>query len=215
MFKEPVFKARHSRSGKAVLPAIVLIIVMQILFLMAMIANRQSILSSDIIVVLETRPIDPRSLFRGDYVRLKYDINNLQLDELSGDRTFKINDTVYVVLEQNGPFWDAQGIYLQRPVLPESPANSPKKRRHVIRGVIKTVNNRHWSRDDKTVVDVTSLRVSYGIENYFVPEGEGLKLERPEPGDKVTLEVALDKDGRAAIKTLLLNGVAQYQEALF
>lgn len=192
---------------KSTLAAIIVIILIQSLLLIAMIINRQMVLLSENLVVLETRPIDPRSLFRGDYVRLNYEINNLQLDELSGDRVFKTNDTVYVMLEQHGDYWEARAIYLEK--------QQPKDNQSMIQGVVRQVVKRYWDNGNKTLTGITSLEVSYGIENYFVPEGEGLKLERPKQGDKVTLRIALDKDGHAAIKTLLLNGVAQYHETIF
>ena len=208
-------KLAHSLP-ETVLPGILLIILMQTLVLAAMIANRQNVLSSDTIVVLETKPIDPRSLFRGDYVRLDYDINELQLDELSGDQKFKKNDTVYVVLQQSGQYWNAEAIYSNKDnFFKNYPDKMQNKQYALIQGVVKHVINRQWDRNDKTASYVTSLRVSYGIENYFVPEGEGLKLERPEAGDKVTLEIALDDDGHAVIKTLLVNGIRQYEETLF
>lgn len=201
---------------KTVLPGILLIILIQTLLLAAMIANRQTILSSDTIVVLETKPIDPRSLFRGDYVRLNYDINELQLDELSGDRKFKKNDTVYVVLQQSGQYWKAEAIYSDKHNLFKNHAEIMQNKQYaLIQGVIKHVINRQQDRNDKTDNYVTSLGVSYGIENYFVPEGEGLKLERSETSDKVTLEIALDDDGHAVIKTLLVGGIRQYEETLF
>ena len=200
---------------KPVLPKILFILLIQTLLLVAMIASRQMILSSDTVVVLQTKPIDPRSLFRGDYVRLNYDINELQLDELSGDRIFKTNDTVYVVLQQSGQYWDARAIYLEKNNAFNSYEKQKNERKVLIQGVVQRVTNRQWDRNDKADISVTSLRVNYGIENYFVPEGEGLKLERPETNDKITLKIALDDDGHAVIKALLLNGVQQYEEALF
>ena len=200
---------------KPVLPRILFILLIQTLLLVAMIASRQMILSSDTVVILETKPIDPRSLFRGDYVRLNYDINELQLDELSGDLTFKTNDTVYVVLQQSGQYWDARAIYLEKNNALNSYKKQKNERKVLIQGVVKRVTNRQWDRNDKADTFVTSLRVNYGIENYFVPEGEGLKLERPDSNDKITLKVALDDDGHAVIKALLLNGIQQYEEALF
>jgi len=200
---------------KPVLPGILFILLVQTLLLVAMIASRQMILSSDTVVILQTKPIDPRSLFRGDYVRLNYDINELQLDELSGDRTFKTNDTVYVVLQQSGKYWDARAIYLEKNNALNSYEKQKNERQVVIQGVVQRVTNRQWNRIDKADTSVTSLRVNYGIENYFVPEGEGLKLERPETNDKITLKIALDDDGHAVIKELLLNGIQQYEEALF
>ena len=65
-------------------------------------------------------------------------------------------------------------------------------------------SKQQWNEDTKSHKEVSSLQINYGIENYFVPEGEGLKLERPKAGDKVTLEIALDGEGHAAIKSLLL-----------
>lgn len=187
---------------------IFLIILIQSSLLLAMIANRQTILSSDTIVILETRPIDPRSLFRGDYVRLNYEINELQLDKLSGDQSFKRNDTIYVVLQKQNLYWQAKAVFLEKP-------GSQNIHQVFILGVVRSVSNSKWDVNLKSHIETVSIDVSYGIENYFVPEGEGLKLERPKPGDKVTLEIALDDNGHAAIKSLLLNGVKQYEEALF
>ncbi|MCU7799988.1 MAG: GDYXXLXY domain-containing protein [gamma proteobacterium symbiont of Lucinoma myriamae] len=195
-------------SNKSLWIKIFLIILIQSSLLFAMIANRQAILSSDTIVVLETRPIDPRSLFRGDYIRLSYEINELQLDKLSGDQSFKRNDTVYVMLQKQGLYWQALAVFLEKP-------ETQNSQQIFILGVVKSVSNRKWDDNLHSNKMLVSIDVSYGIENYFVPEGEGLKLERPQPGDKVTLEVALDGEGHAAIKSLLLNGVKQYEEALF
>lgn len=188
------------KSPQFIFLRIVLIIFIQTMLLVIMVANRQLILSSDTVVVLETKPIDPRSLFRGDYVRLNYTINELKLDDISGDHVFKKNDIVYIVLQQADQYWSARAIYLKKKSVPED------KQYPLIQGIVKRV---------KSDTITTTLSVSYGIENYFVPEGEGLKFERPEPGDKVTLEIALDKDGKAVIKALLLNGIQQYEEALF
>jgi uncharacterized membrane-anchored protein len=59
------------------------------------------------------------------------------------------------------------------------------------------------------------LTVRYGIENYFVPEGEGRDLERPKPGEKVSTRVAVDRFGNAGIKAVLVNGQPRYTETLF
>jgi len=195
-------------SNKSLWVKIFIIILIQSSLLFAMIANRQAILSSDTIVILEIRPIDPRSLFRGDYVRLSYEINELQLDKLSGNQLFKRNDTVYVMLQKQGLYWQARAVFLEK-------TEAQSSQQIFIRGVVKSVRNRNQDDNPKSYKKTISINVSYGIENYFVPEGEGLKLERPQPGDKVTLEIALDEEGHAAIKSLLLNGVKQYEEALF
>ena len=57
--------------------------------------------------------------------------------------------------------------------------------------------------------------VSYGIESYFVPEGEGRELEDSRNAGRITVDVALGKDGTPAIKQLRLDGEPVYQEPLF
>jgi uncharacterized membrane-anchored protein len=57
--------------------------------------------------------------------------------------------------------------------------------------------------------------VRYGIENYFVPEGEGRALEQPEEDEEVTILVAVDRYGNAGIKAVLVNGEVRYEERLF
>src|SRR5258708_35456371 len=44
------------------------------------------------------------------------------------------------------------------------------------------------------------LQVRYGIESYFVPEGEGRKLESARNQRKLTIVAAVAPTGRAAIK---------------
>lgn len=62
---------------------------------------------------------------------------------------------------------------------------------------------------------VSQVRVKYGIENYFVPEGEGRAIERPSAGEKISIEVAVDRCGNAGIRAVLINGKPRYVERLF
>ena len=61
----------------------------------------------------------------------------------------------------------------------------------------------------------TSTRVNYGIESYFVPEGQGRRLEDLAREKKMAARVAVDGRGNAAIKGLIIEGVQQYEEPLF
>jgi len=60
-----------------------------------------------------------------------------------------------------------------------------------------------------------STRVTYGIESYFVPEGEGRRLEELAQQKKMAARVAVDGRGNAAIKGLIIDGVVQYEEPMF
>jgi uncharacterized membrane-anchored protein len=56
------------------------------------------------------------------------------------------------------------------------------------------------------------LTIRYGLENYFVPEGEGKTLEQARNQQKLRVVAAVLPSGRAAIKRLLLDGEPVYEE---
>ena len=60
-----------------------------------------------------------------------------------------------------------------------------------------------------------TLRITYGIEHYFVPEGEGRAIEQARNQDKVAIVAAVTPAGRAAIKRLVIDGKPVYDEPLF
>ena len=59
------------------------------------------------------------------------------------------------------------------------------------------------------------LQINYGIERYFVPQGEGREIEQARNQGKVSVVAAVTPAGRAAIKRLLLDGKPVYDEPLF
>ena len=83
------------------------------------------------------------------------------------------------------------------------------------RGEVKRVRDEIWNRETKKFEPVEEIRivVRYGIENYFVPEGEGRYLERGDIG-KVDIRVAVDTFGNVGIKAVLLNDEELYVESL-
>ncbi|MEW6645736.1 MAG: GDYXXLXY domain-containing protein [Pseudomonadota bacterium] len=183
---------------------LLLIIVIQTLVLAGMIAKRQWTLTTGTPVLLETRPIDPRSLFRGDYVTFNYAISRLRLDELDGDEVFQRHDTIYVVLEPGAPYWRPRAVFHELP--PGQVA---------LRGRVQYAGEQWWNPETGKTETLRHVGVRYGIEDYFVPEGEGRKLERPAADEVVALGVAVDRFGNGAIQSLLINGVERYRETLF
>jgi uncharacterized membrane-anchored protein len=171
------------------------VVTLQTLALVAMVAMKQWTLATGTPVLLETEPIDPRSLFRGDYVRLAYAISDLDHARFPGLEDFERHDEIYVLLRAAEPYWEPVSIHHLRPEVPAQ---------HVgIKGKVGYSSSRQE----------TSVR--YGIENYFVPEGEGRALERPAEGEEVSLLVAVDRAGNAGIKAVLVNGEVRYEERLF
>jgi len=182
--------------------AIVVAVLTLVLF--GMIGRKQWTLSTGRPVVLETQPVDPRSLFRGDYVRLNYTINTLDADQFPLPDV-KRGDVVYVTLKKGEPYWQPVGVSVKRP---DTDAV-------VIKGRVKRASKQRYNRQTGKYEKIGRLWVKYGIENYFVPEGKGRALERPAAGEKVSIEVAVDACGNSGIKAVLVNGQPRYVESLF
>lgn len=179
-----------------------IVALIQTLFLGGMVAAKQYTLSTGEQILLQTEPIDPRSLFRGDYVRLNYSINTLNPRVLAGDDTFERHDWVYVVLEPTGVYHSPVAVHHAKP--------EPEAGQVVIKGRVA-----YRMRADNA--GNGPLRLSYGIENYFVPEGTGRELElrwTDEQDKRVDIRVAVDAAGNAGIKAVLVNGEERYVETL-
>jgi len=132
-------------------------------------------------ILLKIIPVDPRDLFRGDYVILSYEISVLNTDALSYQgSSFKVGDNVYVLLNV-----DANKIGSLADIEKKRPDNGL-----FIKGVVKGA-------------ETNRLRVEYGIESYFVSEGKGKKTEKMRW--KIHTKVAVDRFGNAAIKSLVVD----------
>ncbi|HEY4345911.1 MAG TPA: GDYXXLXY domain-containing protein [Parvibaculum sp.] len=184
--------ARFGRFGSAV----IILVALQTLILMWMVWDRVSILRSHDVVTLKSEPVDPRDLFRGDYVTLAYGITRLPLTNMPGETGFDLGDTIYIELAAGVGTWNAVAIYHNYP--------TPGVGHKIIRG--RVVDQ---SRDPSTI------SVAYGIESYFVPEGEGRTLEEERNARNLSVDVALASDGEAAIKGIRIDGEPVYQEPLF
>ncbi len=176
----------------------------QLGLLALMVADRVQILREGTEVTLQTEPVDPRDLLRGDYVTLSYDISRLPAGALKDQRAGGGNPIVYVKLapDQNGIY---QAISVQaEPVAVESP-------QVLIRGRVASGTYCGATRDRFC----DSLLIRYDLESYFVPEGEGRKLEQARNQRKVIVVAAVAPSGRAAIKRLLVDGEPFYDEPWF
>jgi len=88
-----------------------LLILLQILILAGMIGYRHYWVETGEKIMLRVSPVDPRDLFRGDYVHLAYEISSLDLDRLSVKEVFRPREKVYVILEKEpDDTWKAAGI---------------------------------------------------------------------------------------------------------
>lgn len=175
----------HHR-GRIVMPAGV---GLQLVVLVGMIVLKAMPLWTGETILLRVVPIDPRDMFRGDYVALGYDFSRIPPEgtpELGKPRYDRHGDwqgkTVFVVLtpEEDGKHWRTSRITTQQPA-----GDTHQK---YLRGTIADWN-----------------RIQCGIESYYVQEGEGMKYEEAARERKLSAEVAVTPDGRAALRGLKIE----------
>ena len=120
----------------------------QIILLLAFIGVKENVLRSGATVLLQTVPVDPRSLLQGDFAILDYEI--AELPAWAADS--KTGDEFFVELIEGG-----DGVWRAGRYSPEKLDTD----RVFIKG---TVNSRG--------------RLDLGIGAYFIPEGTGRIIER-------------------------------------
>lgn len=173
-----------------------------------MVWDRIQLLRSGREVVLPVIPVDPRSLFRGDYVILSYEAQNLPVRLIPAAMLEARPSTFYVTLAKDGETWKPVGVSAQ----PE-PATAD-------RISLKGRPRGYWPRIAGAATTAQpgarepTMTVRYGIESYFVSEGKGRPLEASARERKLAAIVAVDSRGNAAIKGLVLDGQRVYDEPL-
>jgi uncharacterized membrane-anchored protein len=193
-------------TARKTLLALAAVALIQTAALAWMVLDRIQLLRSGREIVLPIVPVDPRDLFRGEYVRLDYPISRVPpgASPLRGnpdDAPVRRNDILYVVLEK-AEADDWRPVEISRTLRPQDNPN---------RIVLKA--RAQWDATNRfSSWDVG--RVRYGIESYFVREGEGPKLEALARDRKLAVLVTVDKAGNAAIKGLIIDGKLQYEEPL-
>jgi len=133
-------------------------------------------------VYLKTIPIDPRDLFMGDYVILNYEIK--QMPHQYRYRFY-----------QNKPIWVELDIKKDNIAQIEKIHETKPTKGLFLKGNVDDCymkNRRHYR-------DLVCNSIKYEIENYFVKEGTGRKLEK-DLQNGALVKVSIDKFGNAKIK---------------
>jgi len=177
---------------------LVLVALVQSAALFKMVYDRDRLLKNGREVMLSVRPLDPRDIFRGDYVTLGYDISSLKTSNLPEEKrassdAIERGGTAYVTLTPNpAGGWTVAGV---TPAYPAAVASGDI----VLKANVLSI----WRSTDTTDA-VLNLR--YGIETYFVPEGTGRALEDKVRSHKIEAIVAVDSSGEAALRGLVVDG---------
>ena len=156
-------------------------------------------------IVMPVIPVDPRSLFRGDYVILSYEAQRVPSGLIPIELYSKRPASFYVTLSKTADTW--------APIAVSATLGQPAGDQIVLQA---RTQRGYWPArpDEPNSKAGPVMLVRYGIESYFVPEGKGLALEAVAREKKLAAVVAVDAKGNAAIKGLMIDGRLQYEEPL-
>ena len=186
--------------------AAIVVAALQTAVLGYMVGERAWGLRSGVEVILETAPVDPRDFLRGDYVTLNYDISRVPVSTLvGGPPKESLNAQILSVRlkKQDDGYW---GIV-------ESSFGALDPKPDTV--VLKSLPVDYVSYGDPADALQAVISVDYGIERYYVPEGQGHDIEKARNDSRVAIAARVSSDGAAHIRTLLLDGKPVYEEPLY
>lgn len=178
--------------------AIAIVALVQTIALASMVYGRVALLRDGREIVAEVIPVDPRDLFRGDYVILGYAFGRNQVPVPEGTNQ---GDKVYVTVKETAPEqWEVVSTSADY-AHPADPSNV------VLKGIVDYVYQAQGEQPKASI--------RYGIESYFVPEGTGKELEEKVRDKKISAVLAVGSSGDVAIKALVVDGQRVHQEPWF
>ncbi|MGD0517507.1 MAG: GDYXXLXY domain-containing protein [Thermoguttaceae bacterium] len=160
-------------------------IILQLIVLVGMIAMRLAPILTGNTILLRVVPVDPRDIFRGDYVVLGYECSRIPAAGIAGLQSYHNYDfrdvqdqTVYVTLapESDGRHWRPEQYSTERP-----------KQGIYLRGKIQG-----W-------------QIQYGIESFYVQEGKGHDYENAVRNRKLSAKISVTAGGEAVLRDLVIE----------
>ena len=173
--------------------ALVATFAVQILLVGAMLFDRINTINNGQEVLLQSRFVDPRDVFRGHYVRLNLIAGEINKNLPGANEKFNYRDPIYVslTLGEKG-FWVAKSVHRQ---LPQDDSLV------ILEGVYQGKNN-------------NTLRVRFPFDRYFADKERALELENLHADQKLGVVLALNGKGGGVIKGITIDGKIIYDEPL-
>jgi uncharacterized membrane-anchored protein len=146
---------------------------LQMVVLSSMLAMHASTLWLGTVYYVHVQPVDPRDLFRGDYVTLSYAFSRVPSHVIRQNS----GTPVYVTLVPAGDGKHSiAGQYLSSPPAGGTP---------YLKGTVNEFG-----------------QAVYGIESFYVQEGKGRAYEDAVRSKRLTAEIAVTSSGQAALRHL-------------
>jgi uncharacterized membrane-anchored protein len=191
--------------GKKLIASALVLAVVQIGFLSWIIAGRAAILRNGKEVLLKVQPVDPRDLLRGDYISLNNNISRIPVKLIANipqGVSTSDDSSITVRLKKGGDgYWQPTAAWLGKAPVPASPDEADIAG-HVAAG---------W---DLGSPDAT-IAPDYGINRFYVPEGEGMAIQNDMRVRPFGIKLALSARGTAQIKALMDGDKTLFEEPLY
>ena len=165
-------------------PLLIATVALQLAVLLSMIAFQATPLITGETILVRVIPIDPRDMFRGDYVILSYEFNRVPPEGIEGlpQNLYQADDAV----------WRGQTVYVTMAPEPDG------VHWHATHYSIYPPDTGTYLRGELTAPGA----ISYGIDAFYVQEGTGLAYEEAIRDRALSAEIAVAPDGRATLVDL-------------
>ncbi len=157
---------------------LVFALVFQFVVLTGMVVSAAMPLLAGEEIKIKTIPVDPRSMFRGNYAQLRYDFSRIDSQKFKDMENMRSGEVVYVLLKTG-----KDDVHEFDRVQIKKPTNGV-----FLRGRLE---NRYHN-----------LRVKCGIEAFFAPKEKAIKLET-ELRDGGIAVLMVSGSGRARLKDVM------------
>lgn len=174
----------------------IIAIVLQIIVIFTIIILKLSVLAGGTEIFLRITPVDPTSPLRGDYVTFRYDISNIDSYYLNGLQV-RNGDTVYVILRNEGKYWGVESVKFDKPI------DVIFIKGRVTSGGSLGGRGRMLAALPHILDDTDNIQVTYGIEEYFIPEGKGRNFNFW--NKEAAAGIVVDEDGNAVLKRIYVD----------
>ena len=192
-------------TGKRLVISALVLALVQIGFLSWIIAGRAAILRNGKEVLLKIEPVDPRDLLRGDYIILGYGISRIPVKMIANIPAgkFSSDDTSIVVRLKKGAdgYWTPTTAWFGKAPTTAA-ADEADIAGHVAEG---------WDLRSEGM----TIAPDYGIERFYLPEGEGMAIQSDMRVRPFGIRLALASDGTAQIKALVDGDKTLFEEPLY
>jgi uncharacterized membrane-anchored protein len=192
-------------TGKKLIISALVLALVQIGFLSWIIAGRAAILRNGKEVLLRVEPVDPRDLLRGDYISLNNNISRIPVKLIANipQGAFSSDDDSITVRLKKGAdgYWQPTAAWLGKAPAPAA-ADEADIAGHVAAG---------WDLRSPDMM----IAPDYGIDRFYVPEGEGVAIQDDIRVRPFGIKLALAADGTAQIKALMDGDKTLFEEPLY